>query len=685
MRRAIIPLVALVLTSLASPAAAEQGSWQPRLSLYSGQFRNIEFASATTAWAAGPGGLLLSNDGGASWQWTLNTPLRASDAAKDGLQGWAVGPGGAIFATSDGGATWTQQHPNIALDFSAIGALDAERAIAFGRPAGGPTLPIYTVDGGLKWQRGQFSRQLDFDSLAVLKGTSRAWASATRCTSPSECAGEGVLLASEDAGKTWDEIAAGQQLFDLQFVSASTGWAIGGDALFRTTNGGRTWSVLRTGGSFVNALSDNVVFLKEINSGNAAQIVKTLDGGATWTNVGAPRVGVTALRYFDAQHAVRSALDQTVEFSSDGGATWQAASVPAFATRVGIAFDFIDPSDGWAAGTKLLRTRDGGASWQAVSALQLRSVDFVSPAEGWAALTDCGDFTGPCQAVVFHSIDGGATWTEQVRHDASDTPEVHFVDRLNGWVTLGQDKPVLHTRDGGVTWSEQRPPGTRLAFANATDVWAATDPSITGGSVVSFVSRDGGDTWSPARSVLSQGCGSFDRLLAVDAAHAWFLSSCQDSHLFRTVDGGVSWQEVSMSGGRYQYMAFFSATDGVGVRADGQAQLFRTRDGGSTWVDEAIPPSTGGIQSYLFTDLYHGWLMQQTGGEARRGGPTDIVKQVFYSYSTAAPPTPPVVLPGTGMGHSASSTAMPLVALGVFGVLLLGAGGIVGILRRRHG
>ena len=41
MRRAIIPLVALALASFASQAAAEQGSWQPRLTLYSGIFREL--------------------------------------------------------------------------------------------------------------------------------------------------------------------------------------------------------------------------------------------------------------------------------------------------------------------------------------------------------------------------------------------------------------------------------------------------------------------------------------------------------------------------------------------------------------------------------------------------------------------------------------------------------------------
>jgi photosystem II stability/assembly factor-like uncharacterized protein len=696
MRRMLFALVVLLVASFASPAAAEQGSWQPRLSLYPGQFYSIAFASETTVWAAGPGGILLAEDGGASWNWTLNTSLRAVDAAGDGLHGWAVGPGGAIFATSDGGRTWARQQSGTDIDLGAVGAFDAQRAIAIGSryqlPEPFPSnVVLHTEDGGLTWREGQLVGKYQIWSFAVLPGSSKTWLSALKCI-PDEnaldgCDSEYVLLVSSDGGKTWDEINSGQLLMSLQFASPSVGWAATSGALLRTSDGGKSWKVAREipYTAYVAAISvfsdDAVVILLADVNGPSQQIAKTTDAGATWTDIGGPIRFTSRLSYFDEVHAVRVNLDQAVQSSNDGGATWQPAALPACA-KLPLPFHFLDPMNGWVSATKLLRTHDGGASWEVISDLQFESIDFVSASEGWAAWTDCGTYTGPCQGVVMHSIDGGATWTEQIRHEGSSTPGVTFVDRLNGWVWLGADKPVLHTRDGGLTWSEQQPPGSHPVFVDASTVWAATEPALTGSSIVSlFVSRDGGDTWSAAGNVLSQGCGSYDRLLAVDAAHAWFLSSCQESHLFRTIDGGATWQEASSSNGHYEYLSFFSPTDGLAVRFDGQYQLLRTHDGGSTWVDEPVPASSDGLQGYLFTDPWHGWLMQSTGGIAQRGGPTELLKEVLYSYSTATPPS--FVMPGTGEKHDSQTPTAAFAALGALGVLLVGFGGLARLRSRR--
>jgi len=280
---------------------------------------------------------------------------------------------------------------------------------------------------------------------------------------------------------------------------------------------------------------------------------------------------------------------------------------------------------------------------------------------------------------------------EQVRHEASNTPHVAFVDRLNGWVTLGQGKPVLHTRDGGYTWSEQEPPGGRLTFVDAMTVWSATDPAATGGGGVSvYLSKDGGDSWSPAGSLVSQTCSSPD-LAAVDAMHAWFVSpECgwtSRSAVLRTADGGATWQEMSpTSDGNYENMTFFTPTDGLAVRTvcpqspvssndECQNQLLRTRDGGYTWAAEVIPPITGGFVEYQFTDLWHGWRVDTLGG-----GMMGVQKQVVESYST----TPPVVLPTTGEGRETEPPPTALAALGAVGLALLSVGGFATLRSRRR-
>ena len=702
MRRAMIPLLALALASFASQAAADEGSWQPRLSLYSGEFYSIAFASETTVWAAGPGGILLSEHGGASWRWTLNSPVNAIDSGGDGLHGWAVASGSAIFATSDGGETWSIQQSPAATNLNAVAAFDSERAIATGHDAGCdvclPTyngVALFTDDGGANWQQAQLPGKFDPYSLSVLAGSENAWLFAEECVpnagASNGCAPRHALLASDDGGKTWQEVGNQTWLSDIHFTSPSTGWALGNQGLVRTTDGGRTWKVVRqtAQGKFVNnltVLGDDVVVLQEGDGSNSTQqIVKSTDAGATWTNVGDAIPTLLTLRYFNEAHAVRADWDQTFQWSEDGGATWTAATVPAFAGRNLPVFDFVDATTGWFAGSKVLRTSDGGVSWQAVSDLQLDSLEFVSPTEGWASETI--HQAGPWPTAILHTVNGGATWTEQVRRQGSDIARIKFVDRLNGWVWLGPDRPVLHTRDGGLTWTDQQPPGPWLAFGDASTVWSATDPGATGGAFSNvFISRDGGDSWSQVGSFQWQ-CGN-RTFAAFGAADAWFPSSeCTSDGpiftLYRTQNGGASWQRLGSSSDSYQDLTFFSATDGLTItfacptEGEGGCEyvILRTQDGGVTWYREAAQPVSGvGIEGYEFSDLWHGWRVDTFGL-----GMTPVEKQVVESYSA----TPPVVMPATGQGRGDDTPADAFAALAALGALLFSVGSIAR-LRGQH-
>ena len=496
MRRILLGLAVLLVASLAGGAQAEQGPWQPQLTLYSGDFYSVAFASSSTVWAAGPGGIVLSEDGGASWHWASNESVLSVTAA-DATQGWAVGAGGTILATIDGGRTWTQQQSPTPTGLYTVGALDAQRAIAVGEGAGCDVcLPSYdgvvlvTEDGGITWRQAQLPGKYEPISLSVLAGGSNAWLSAEECipveNGPSGCGSQDVLLASSDSGKTWEEIST-QQVSEMQFTSPSTGWALDVRGLIRTKDGGKSWQRLQdfsSQGKYVSKLtllSDRVLLLLEQDQTRPTQqIIKSTDGGTSWVPVGDESSGYLpfVLRFFDEKHAIRSGFSRPLEQTKDGGITWQAAAAPAFAfiNRYNLEFDFVDPSNGWVAGTKLLRTSDAGSSWETVSDLQLNSIDFVSPTEGWAIKT-VGDPVS-CQIIVLHTSDGGVSWSQQATSKCldRDTSTIRFVDKRNGWVNRGPGLPLLHTRDGGLNWSDQQPPSNSLVFVDASTVWALSSP-----------------------------------------------------------------------------------------------------------------------------------------------------------------------------------------------------------------
>ena len=104
-------------------------------------------------------------------------------------------------------------------------------------------------------------------------------------------------------------------------------------------------------------------------------------------------------------------------------------------TTYPMALDFADPRHGWLACLddatglpSLLATSDGGDTWQmaagsgAFDGEYISAIEFVGPLEGWAA----GES-------LFHTTDGGATWTRQVSGVTRQLTTIAAVDAAHVW------------------------------------------------------------------------------------------------------------------------------------------------------------------------------------------------------------------------------------------------------------
>ena len=76
---------------------------------------------------------------------------------------------------------------------------------------------------------------------------------------------------------------------------------------------------------------------------------------------------------------------------------------------------------------------------------------------------------------LVHSSVSSAQLTGELRNDA-DLHDVHFVDIMHGW-SAGDRGAIWHTADGGVTWSHQDTPTDATLeavwFIDTTNGWAA--------------------------------------------------------------------------------------------------------------------------------------------------------------------------------------------------------------------
>lgn len=258
-------------------------------------------------------------------------------------------------------------------------------------------------------------------------------------------------------------------------------------------------------------------------SGARGTVLRTVDGGRSWQQVGPPDTATLDFRdieAFDARTAVALSIGEgessRVYRTTDGGRTW----TEAFRNTEPAAFynclAFFDSKHGLASGDpvagefRVLSTSDGGRSWTRLPGPPALEGEYQFSASGqcvnvagrhnaWLATG------GSTVARVLHSSDRGRTWT------ASETPlasspsagvfAVAFRDPRTGIAiggdfaapTNGADALAL-TRDGGRTWRE---PATAPAGYRSGVAYHPFLPHvlITVGPTGSDVSFDGGKNW----------------------------------------------------------------------------------------------------------------------------------------------------------------------------------------------
>lgn len=290
---------------------------------------------------------------------------------------------------------------------------------------------------------------------------------------------------------------------------------------------GPRWQLLPAGTEShlrgLDAVSSRVAWA----GGYAGVVLRTVDGGRHWTDVGPRNTGTRQFRDIeaaDARQAVAmaagSAGDARLYFSATVGTGWKLAYVNTTPTAFFDCMAFFDRNHGLTLSDpvngkfRILATADGGRSWHVQPSVGMPPAltgEFAFAASGTCLVTkgprDAWFGTGGIAAGrVFHSTDGGRTWTvaaTPVQGGASGGIfSLAFRDRRTG-IAIGGDfaapatapHALARTTDGGATWTAvtgRVPAGYRSGAA-----WVPGSGStvIAVGLTGSDISSDAGRSW----------------------------------------------------------------------------------------------------------------------------------------------------------------------------------------------
>jgi hypothetical protein len=249
---------------------------------------------------AGPGAVVHSTNGGASWM-TQSFPAGvgnisavscASTSVCEVLGETPTQSAPVVVGTTNGGSTWQSQSVPSGLDgVSGLSCPTTSVCTAIGDRSGNPAI-FDTTDGGSTWNYETAPGALSFLS-------SIACSSATVCTAVGErTANRAAIVATSDGGTKWGTEKAPRGLFQLSSIACATvtacsaagiaGTVNGPAALVATSDGGATWTSEKvpsgvdwlSGISCASPAACTAVGMATVNGPGV--IIGTGGGGSTW-------------------------------------------------------------------------------------------------------------------------------------------------------------------------------------------------------------------------------------------------------------------------------------------------------------------------------------------------------------------------------------------------------------------
>lgn len=342
---------------------------------------------------------------------------------------------------------------------------------------------LKTTDGGRHWKtmlkclstqdlgKGFFEECVtDFHSTSVATVIQPEYESKTQTSRIR-------IFHTSDGGQTWQSSVINARTEAMPvFVDGLHGWVLATDhfpgpdpssdyiggqiALYRTSDGGKTWQRIASGPSTpqIATTTDDAYGIPPFTATTRVQFVTpstgwlsgialrpdmsyyswlyiTHDGGSSWHKVDPsfPRQAATMWfpTFFTEQDALFSVLisspvPQTILYTThDGGHTWTNTTVPFDVTNA----TFIDMNHAVSAvaseSNAFYTTNDGWKHWTKVQIQTtfkaIYAFDFVSPALGWAL---------------------------------ANNPPAHHAHEPGGGIRKGDVIALLQTTDGGRTWRE---------------------------------------------------------------------------------------------------------------------------------------------------------------------------------------------------------------------------------------
>ena len=461
------------------------------------------------------------------------------------------------------------------------------------------------------------------------------------------------LLTAQITSSTWlNPAPTGSRYLDIKMSSINNAIAVGTNgAIALSTNTGISWqSVPSNTNEYLSTVSfpeQNTGFI----GGSNGMILKTSDAGYTWSQLVSPvntdfsssyfidrnngyLIGYNTILQYKAgtltelDHGFSGAYFTDVRFvnyqtgficgrdrgsflikTTDGGITWNKIAIPQLSGNVA-SMDFNGEKNGWLISTsgELIRTTDGGNSWS----LSFITTNYIQEIEFKAS--DYGIIVGEGGTVLV-SADSGKSWTN--KHPlGSQEPNFSSFDNSGTFIlAVGGDGVISRSLNGGNSWSRKdiNVLGGNIediyfldentGFIHAAEAYGVNDIGI-------FKTTDGGVSWNPSQGDITDPIAALE-VVENNLAFA-STNNIGRNYIYKSVDNGNQWSQV------YDVDPVYKTTDIYFLNSNtgwvlGENEIYKTTDGGTTWNKFSIPAYNYGVTDIFFISELRGFITQPNG------------------------------------------------------------------------
>jgi photosystem II stability/assembly factor-like uncharacterized protein len=559
--------------------------------------------------------------GHSGWTWGDPTPQGENlhDVVFAGARGYAVGDFGTVLRSDDGGNTWIGLPSGTRNNLSLVQEVEPNTVVV-----GGGCTVRESVNAGASFQRLPVD-----ESEGKCTSTVASFSFLSASTGYMEQS-DGTILLTTDGGQTLTPKTSvplnGATAGEVEFVSPSTGFALTGGRIFRTTDGANSWTQVAFTPAPLSALTFvNAKTAYAVGANNT--LMQSSDEGATWHSLplalpsGSPQLALTHISCSDEMHCLIATAPATgandanvLVRTTDGGKTGTLVS-PSELNLLSVAFSTA--SDAVAVGQygATVLSSDGGATFPNLISHNLRS--------GLHGLIRLGqtpfDAYAPWPAgQIAATTDSGESWNLLRVPTAANIEDVAFPSTQIGYA-LSHSGTVFRTANAGVSWSiltSGGPTPVALLAPNPNTVLLLGPTGVRR-------STNSGASFAPVNARIAVGrrhgkerkvaLSSFDLSRGGEIAGTAMFAFGKD--VLESTNGGSSWALVPRPLPQHPVtaIAFVSPTTGYEV-ADGR--MFSTRNRGRGWkeilsVDAA---DVGSMVQISFSNASDGYVLGQLQG-----------------------------------------------------------------------